>query len=158
MSGGRGGGAWSAGCGAFGLLSVLLGVGLVVWLSSRVVDDTGHVTNAHHTASISATPSSDLSEGETIQVSGRDFTPNAQVAIFQCARPHTTPLCDRSPLNTVELDADELGRFNSALRVPRLLRTKGGTFDCASPESRCEVRATEPSSSVFATGLLTFGS
>jgi hypothetical protein len=159
MSGGRGGSAVSAGCGAFGLLSVLIAVGLAVWLSSRVLDSTGTtVTAGHRTASIAATPATDLSEGQTIPISGRDFTPNGSVDIFQCARPHTTPLCDRSGQHTIDVDADELGRFNSALTVHRLLRTTGGTFDCAAPQSRCEVRAAEPDSSVSATALLTFGS
>lgn len=115
MSGRAVGGAAGVGCGAFGLVGLLVGVGLTVWLGMRVtssvgdgvgaarstttlpgaVDPSGHGLSglgtltvpggATGTGRLEAGPSTGLSDGAPVRVAGSGLAPGA-TSVTQCLR------------------------------------------------------------------------
>ncbi|MCU1356361.1 MAG: hypothetical protein JWM89_1779 [Acidimicrobiales bacterium] len=133
----------SAGCGAFSLLGLLIGVGLTVWLGSRVVDEVGGpVGPAAHgdaTPTLLASPATAITDRQRITVDGAHFDIGSTVTIVQCARVRTADRCD--PSTRTKAKVTVLGGLQSSFAVHRALVLDAMPLDCAAPGSRCFLRA-----------------
>ena len=133
----------SAGCGAFSLLGLLIGVGLTVWLGSRVMDDVGGSigpsVRSGATPTLLASPATAITDRQTITVDGAHFDVGATVTVVQCARVRTADRCDPSTTTSAKVSA--LGSLESPFVVHRALVLAATPLDCAAPGSRCFLRA-----------------
>jgi hypothetical protein len=79
---------------------------------------------------VTATPDTDLLDGDTVSVSASGFDPGTQVVVLQCQQEEPTSGigCKTSPLQTVQ--ADSSGAIATDLVVDRLLYLTSGTVDC----------------------------
>lgn len=152
---GAGGGA-RAGCMGFSLVGVLVAVGLVVWLGSRVSDEVARdrdpagqgsvvvTTEASGAAvDVRADPSTELTGDASITVSASGLQPGEKVAVLACssavdALPTEIGACDAG--SEVTTTASAAGNIEVRLAMPRVLTASGLPIDCASAASRCEVR------------------
>ena len=140
-------GAWGAGCGIAGLLSILLGVGLSVWLGSRVLDSTtgngGPADRAREAAAgtIAVTPATGLTDGATVAIEGTGLPPGPARATVCLTNGPTDggPLgtCDGSIQAPIEVAPD--GRAIGQLAVPRAIRVIVTDYDCAAFDGACSV-------------------
>jgi hypothetical protein len=88
---------------------------------------------------VTATPDKNLADGQSILVTGGDFTPSNGVGIVECERGATGPAqCDLSTLD--EVQSDSSGSFTTLYTVSRIIDISGGvekaeprgrTIDCA---------------------------
>ncbi|PKV85187.1 enediyne antibiotic chromoprotein [Streptomyces sp. TLI_146] len=100
-------------------------------------------TPASAATAISVTPSSGLSDGQTVTVSGSGYTPGAAVNVGECA---SATLCS----NDVKfLTADANGAISTTLAVKKTFVAKDWstgqdvTVDCAAAGTQCNVTAWE---------------
>jgi hypothetical protein len=89
---------------------------------------------------VSADPSTDLRDGQTITVSGTDFSPNALIEIVECETAGSSASCD--PDTGYPADADSDGTFSTPYPVTRVIDDGGGPVDCA--VSSCVIMAVNP--------------
>jgi hypothetical protein len=82
----------------------------------------------------SATPATNLLDGETISVSGVGFDPNAQVGIAECLTGATEPgQCDLTGVSFTTTDGS--GSFSIEFNVTRFINVGGAITDCAALNS-----------------------
>ena len=157
----RPGGAWGAGCGVVGLLGLLLGVGLTVWLGSRAFDattgDDGPTDAARDIASASTitvpgdaagspgsivlAPADGLADGTSVAIEGAGLPPGearATVCLtFQTRAAGALAACDETTTTTLEVAPD--GRAIGRIVVPREIRVLTDAYDCAAFAGACSV-------------------
>jgi hypothetical protein len=90
-------------------------------------------------ATLTAKPDKGLADGQSILVTGADFTPSSGVGIVECERGATGPeQCDLSTL--YEVQSNGSGSFTTPYTVSRIINISGGiekaaarqkTIDCA---------------------------
>jgi hypothetical protein len=149
------GGGVGAGCGAFGLLGLLVGVGLVVWLGSEAFDRTADaprsvqqaeeldltVPSPEAAGSLRVEPTSGLVDGGIVAITGEGLDPGpATLTIclaFQTRAAGTEGACDRSTDVLVDVGAD--GTVAAELTVRRVLWVLGAPYDCAAFPGACTV-------------------
>jgi hypothetical protein len=83
---------------------------------------------------LSATPSAELADGQTIAVAGAGFTPNAEIGIAECeAGVLSISDCDLSNVEIVE--SDDTGAFSTGYSVTRIISLSNDVtttnIDCA---------------------------
>lgn len=106
-------------------------------------------------AGIVVTPSTDLLDGQSVQVSGTGYTPNTFIGVAMCEPGATsTSGCDLSPLVTLTTDAT--GSFTTTTTVRRIISTSNANTDCASAPGACVMAAGTPDLSQSATAPLSF--
>jgi len=102
---------------------------------------------------VTATPDTDLVDGQTITLAGSGFTPGT-VAAVQCATAVPgAPGCTTG--RPVFGEADEEGEATIELRVRRFLTIQGTTYDCAEPGT-CTAAIGEISTMTGASAAITF--
>lgn len=156
MAGRAVGGAAGAGCGAFSLVGILLGVGLVVWLGSQVGStSTGSGDGTTATVpslpdgygpvdpalSVEATPKGDLRDVGTVLVVGTGFEPGP-VEITTCLAQGSRGaggLAGCDPASTIVAEADPDGRVAADHRVTRIIDVLATPYDCAAHAEACVV-------------------
>jgi hypothetical protein len=72
------------------------------------------------TPTISVSPSSGLSDGAQVTVSGRDFAYNSQTFVFECAPPSTTD-CNNPPVGAAPA-TDGAGAFTVTINVSQTIK------------------------------------
>lgn len=149
------GGASAIGCGVVGVGSLLIGVGLVVWLGSMALSgstggsDTGSgpdpsvpVTLAETGEPIGAelaiAPDAEL--GETVQVSatGSGLEPGAIELVVCLAAPLEGGLACAD--DAVRVRVSEPGAFDRALEIRRVVLIGDTAYDCATRAGACVLR------------------
>jgi len=91
-------------------------------------------TGAVTLVSGSASPATNLLDGETIAVSGAGFDPNTQVGIAECLSGATEPAqCDLTGVSFAT--ASVSGSFSIQFNVTRFINVGGAIIDCAAPNS-----------------------
>jgi hypothetical protein len=152
----------------FGLIGLLLGVGLTVWIGSQVFDDTtgGSASTTVTTPSLSSKAAitvevpPGLDDEGAVQVRGTGFPTGPVQATLCLTHPvESTPdPCDTATDARANVAAD--GTWELNLVVPRVISVGGEHYDCAAAPGACSVLAhlpddpdgpTEPIS--FSTGL-----
>ena len=108
---------------------------------------------------ITVQPSTDLHDGETVQVHGAGFTPNAKTDIAQCpAATFALSECDTSTLISVQSDAT--GAFDTSFVVHATITTAGVNsqqIDCTTTE--CKITgANDLGASEHADAIIAFAS
>jgi len=82
------------------------------------------------TPTLSASPSIDLADGQTIAVSGAGFPPFTQIGLAECAATAVNPSnCDLSNIQIVL--SDGTGAFSTSFTVDRIISVNGTNTDCA---------------------------
>jgi hypothetical protein len=144
-----------AGCGAFGLVSLLLGVGLVAFLGSRVLTDLGgdesssKATTGFRTAALRVAPASPWDDGDRITVSAPGFEPGSEVRITTCLGQEFATLgslVNCSASGAVVVTADDAGAISGEYPVARVVVIDGDRYDCAASPGACSIVAAPPSS------------
>lgn len=103
-------------------------VGLLVMAATLI--GTAGPASAQAGPTVTATPSTDLLDGQTITISGTGASPGQSLYVGQCGPGVTDPFsCDiRSVVTTV---VDSNGEYSSEYAVKRFIPAPGGTADCA---------------------------
>jgi hypothetical protein len=115
----------------------------------------GSAAPAFAAGSIVVSPSTDLLDGQTVEVSGTGFTANTFLGIAMCEpAPSSTLDCDLSPLGTVTTDGE--GSFTTTFSVRRIMSTSNGNIDCADAPGTCVVVVGETDFTQIATFPLSF--
>src|SRR4051812_32179969 len=104
-----------------GLAVALLAGGLVAAAPAAAV---GAATRADNTAMVSATPNSNLKDGQQVTVTGTGYPPNVTTDLVQCEQGAG---CDFSNLQLQTTDAD--GNYTTTFFVRRIL-TLDSAVDC----------------------------
>lgn len=96
-------------------------------------------------------PSTGLTDGQRVAVTGSGFEPDSGIAVIQCAvgGPGDGSACDLSSLTYAPSDAQ--GNVRASFTVRASLHTSGGTVDCAAAPGTCMVAVVwpgDPSSAV----------
>jgi hypothetical protein len=109
-------------------------VGTVVPVTTTTT--TGVTVPPLCTPSLTANPSAELADGQTITVTGSGFTPNSLIGMAECESNATSPAnCDLSTVQEVE--SDGTGSFSTPYTVSRLFTVYNDatgtstTIDCA---------------------------
>ncbi len=107
---------------------------------------------------VTATPSTGLTDGQSITISGTGFTPDVQVAAAECgAGTVGTQSCDIG--NVVYGQTDASGNASVTLTVHAALTTATGTIDCTTGPGACVIGLANISDLSEANGApITFGS
>lgn len=160
------GGASAVGCGAFGLVGLLVSVGLTVYLGSRVTSSVdgggGRIETLTSEASalanttvpgldaggarLAITAPSDLPDGATVTVGGRDLVPG-ELQLTTCLT-HGPRSADGAvgcdPTTTVAATVDRTGGLSQPYAVHRVVTVAGQRYDCAAFVAACVVVAHRP--------------
>ena len=155
---GRGSGSKaSAGCGAFGLVGVLVTVGIVAWLfvtstdslTSRSPNRRSTTTSAPAAApppvTVTVTPAAGLGADPDVKVAARGWSPGSNVILSTCLSGAGLVLGGESPCDPeslATLAADDEGSITGTYLVDRIVTTGGLSYDCADGGVACAVRAT----------------
>jgi hypothetical protein len=103
-------------------------------LAALVVLGVPGAAGAVNSATGSATPTTDLLDGETIAVSGVGFDANAQVGVAECLTEATVPgQCDLT--GVMFTTTNQSGSFSIEFNVMRFINVGGEITDCAAPDS-----------------------
>jgi hypothetical protein len=153
------GGASAAGCGIFGVGSLLIGVGLTVWLGSMALSgSTGgdrSTTTAATTAPVTvpALPAAAAITLDPAEALG-DGGPTVVTGVGFAAGPVVVALCLTHAPGTLEarcdsavdapIDAEPDGEWLLPFVTPRLITVDGTAYDCASAPGVCSVVAHLP--------------
>jgi hypothetical protein len=150
----------TAGCGAFTLVGVLITVGLVVWLGSRVLpdsDDSPLRSSTSVTApgdpralEVTLDPAEGLDETTTLVATVEGLDPGAKLRIATCLRGGSLVIGADAPCDDAsarEANADEDGAAIVPYHPARLITAGGLPFDCAAHAATCEVRVTQATGS-----------
>jgi hypothetical protein len=79
---------------------------------------------------LTANPSAGLADGQTITVTGANFTPNATIGMAECLPSALDPSnCDLSNVNTAQ--SDGTGAFSTTFNVGRIIHVGTTNNDCA---------------------------
>lgn len=149
------GGASAVGCGVFGFLSLIIGVGLVVWLSSMTLDGSSSsdddaspsttrpasvVDLATTGAKVAVAAPADLADGGAITVTGTGLPAGpASVSIEVClAHPPAGDGCDPASGSSAAIGAE--GGLTTQRTVDRVITVDDVAYDCAAAASVCVVR------------------
>ncbi len=157
---GMGGGSkTSAGCGAFGLVGVLIAVGIVAWLfltsSDLLPSRSGKDRSAQTTTAappdapdlvtVTVDPANGLGAAPEVNVSAEGWAPGSDITLSTCLSGAGLVLGGESPCDpesTVTVLADESGSISSTYRVDRIVTAGGLPYDCANGGVACAVRVT----------------
>lgn len=150
----------SAGCGAFGLVGVLITIGIVAWLFVTSTDSftsraekgrperaatTTSPDDAPNLVALTVAPATNLGEAPDVNVTANGWEPGSDVTLSTCLSGAGLVLGGESPCDpesTVTLAADEAGSIDGTYRVDRVVTTGGLPYDCADGGVACAVRAT----------------
>lgn len=144
-----------AGCGAFGLVSLLLGVGLVAYLGSRVLTDLGgdssssRATTGFTTTELTVSPDAPWSDRQTITLSASGFEPGAQIRVTTCLGQEFATLRSLgncAVVGSVVVNADGDGHLEGTYPVARVAVIDGHRYDCGASPGACSIVAAPPSS------------
>lgn len=145
----------------FSLIGLLVGVFLVVWLGSKVMDSTDGTTTKKETAEdvastivaanttlpkgieVKVDPSTGLADGATVTITSSAFPAGSPVKVAECASGSNivtqgSDPCDQDHAATATVGAD--GKLSTTFRVGRAVTIGGTPFDCASQDGYCSVR------------------
>ena len=142
-----GGSAAGAGCGVFGLLGLLIGVGLTVYLGSRALDSSSGLIGGGGGSKVAAAAVTlgpgRPPEGTSTAVASVDFVSGADITLTTClAHTDTGPWqCD--PTTATHATVDVLGELRADYPVHRVVRIAGKPVDCSVPAAGCVVRAAQ---------------
>lgn len=164
MSGRAVGGAAGAGCGALGLVGLLIGVGLTVWLGMRAMDSVGSGTRGTRTTTaagegdgpgglgtltvpgtgaptgtVTLDPAIGLGDGMTVKVAAADLEAGAW-EVTECLTNQTRAAgvdgaCD--PSTTVRASVPASGDLAAGFTVQRVIRVLDAPYDCAAFAGAC---------------------
>jgi hypothetical protein len=84
-------------------------------------------------------PSTALTDGQTVQVSGSGFAPRANLGIAMCSAVATFSLLDCDIANPTFFPADAAGAFTHAYAVRAHLTTAHGAIDCTTGPGVCSI-------------------
>lgn len=148
----------SAGCGAFGLVGLLISVGIVAWLFATSTDlfssDTAPPRSTPPTTTSPAeattpiavvvAPADGLGSEPEVTVTATGWAPDSSVTIGTCLRGAGLVVgpddsCD--PESTVTVTTDASGAIDTTYRVDRVIHAGGLPFDCADGGVACVVQA-----------------
>jgi hypothetical protein len=144
-----------AGCGAFGLVSLLLGVALVAILGSKVMTDLGGKGSSSKadagfaTTDLQVSPDGPWADGQRVVVSASGFEPGAQVRVATCLGQEFATLrslANCTATGTVLANADGDGHLEATYPVSRVVDIDGDRYDCGGSAGACSIVAAPPSS------------
>lgn len=146
MSGRAVGGVAGAGCGVFGLASLLVGVGVTVWLGSQVMDRVDPSPSTKPAPAMAISPRGDLPDGLEVQVTASGLT-SGPVTVMTCVTdrlPATTPEppCDPSGAQQATASAD--GSVSTTVLVTRTVTVTGTPYDCGAFAGACSLVVQTP--------------
>ena len=104
-------------------------------------------TAAFAAASVTVTPASGVTDGQSVTVSGTGFKANASLVIVECSAPASQAACDTTNLGSATANA--AGTFSATFKV------KSGTIGNGSCTTTCYIAAAEPADTTDA-GIATF--
>lgn len=149
----------SAGCGAFGLVGVLITIGIIGWLfvtSTDSISSSRKPVQPQSTAStsladvpppivVTVSPGRELGAEPDVNVIADGFQAGSDVTISTCLAGAGLVLggddpCD--PDSTATMSADGSGKVEGIYRVDRVVKAGGLPYDCADGGVTCTVRAT----------------
>ncbi len=136
-----------AGCGVFGLLGLLIGVGLTVYLGSRALDSSSGLIGGGGRSKVAAAAvtlsPNPVPEGTNASVVSVDFVSGADITLTTClVHTGTGPWrCD--PATAAHATVDVLGELRAEYPVHRVVTIAAKPVDCSAPEARCVVRAAQ---------------
>lgn len=150
------GGASAVGCGVVGVGSLLIGVGLVVWLGSMALSgstggsDAGSVpsppaqvtlaeTGEPAGAELAITPDAELGETGQVSVTGTGFAPGTVELIVCLAAPLEGQLACADDGGSAAA-VSELGTFDLAFEVRRAIVVEDTPYDCVVRPGACVLR------------------
>lgn len=161
------GGSSAVGCGAFGIVGLLVGVGLTVWLGSMAL--SGSTDGGDGPKPPEATPEistldsaiDDLQSpvpglepsGATLEVPaevaangdlplrGTDLSPGP-IRVSTCLAATDAPACD--PATAVELVVGGDGRLAADIPIHRVITIDGTAYDCAARPGACMLFGQRP--------------
>lgn len=148
-----------AGCGAFGLVGLLISVGIVAWLFVTSTDMfTSDARNPRPTTAqvattavapttaiaLAVTPAHGLGADAEVRIAATGWAPDSEVTISTCLSGAGLVVgpddsCGRE--STVTQAADASGAIDVTYRVDRVIHAGGLPFDCADRGTTCVVRA-----------------
>lgn len=150
----------SAGCGAFGLVGMLITVGIVAWLFVTSTDllpsgsgqdrsersaTTTSSDDVAEMVTVLVDPAGNLGEVPDVTVTAEGWNPGSDVTISTCLTGAGLVLGGESPCDaesTVTLPADGTGSISRSYRVDRIVAAGGLPYDCAGGGVVCAVRVT----------------
>lgn len=86
---------------------------------------------------IVATPSTDLIDGQVVDVTGSGLAPDRQVAVLQCVSGGTDVFAFCQIGGFVSTTTDSTGAFSTSFTVRRVISPTGEDVDCAASAGRC---------------------
>jgi hypothetical protein len=90
---------------------------------------------------ITATPVTDLVDGQSVTLTGAGFAPHATVGASQCTSSVASE-ADCDPTTNATVETDENGSFTATIVVRQVIHTNGGaTVDCRERSGRCLIGA-----------------
>ncbi|MCU0309862.1 MAG: neocarzinostatin apoprotein domain-containing protein [Acidimicrobiales bacterium] len=92
----------------------------------------------------SVTPSTGLSDGQRVDVTGAGWEPNSGIYVIQCkvGGPDDGSSCDLDSLITAPSDAT--GSFTTTFEVQAVISTQSGQVDCAAASGTCMIAVVWP--------------
>lgn len=133
-------GGVGAGCGAFSLVGLLIGVGLTVWLGSIVVGGiggSGRDTNRNSNrsapaggANVEVQPPGSLADGTEAQIHGTGFIAGSTVRVSVCLPQDRRAQRRCADAGAKVATADALGEFDATLTVRSRITVAAKTVDC----------------------------
>lgn len=151
----------TAGCGIFGLVGLLISIGIVAWLFVTSTDSITSSPGKDHPEQSAATttfpadapppvevtvmPARDLGTAPDVIITADGWEPGTEVTISTCLRGAGMVLGGESPCDpasAVTLPADDAGSIAGTYRVDRIVTSGGLPYDCADGSVTCVVQAT----------------
>ncbi len=103
---------------------------------------------------LTATPSTNLLDGQSITVSGANYNPDEPVAIVECQAGATSVGgCDPTTLQAVT--ADQTGSISGPYEVTRVINPSGTPIDCAGADA-CVLASLDENFDILATAPIAF--
>jgi lysophospholipase L1-like esterase len=117
--------------------------------------DTAATGSAGGDPALSVDPSTGLTDGQTVQVTGSGFAAGTQVGLAECETGATTTAgCSLG--GATEADTDQTGAFSTPFVVTRDISVGGSTIDCAQAGSCVLAVGQLPSLKTFVTARISF--
>lgn len=138
-----------AGCGVFGLLGLLIGVGLTVYLGSRALEGSSGLIGggggspaklAFADVTLSPNP---VPEGTVATVRSNDFVSGADITLTTCLAPTGDRPWRCDPSTAMHASVDVLGELGADYPVRRRITIAAKPVDCSTAAAQCVVRAAQ---------------
>lgn len=142
-------GGSSVGCGAFGLLSILLGVGITAFLGAKMMGDIGGTGSPPSTTvpGLALSKPGTVSDGEVIVVTSHRLPADTPVAVTTCLNLDHDPLasglveprCDDT--TRVVTRTDKAHHLRVLYKIRRNIRIDSRALDCSIQPGLCILHA-----------------